>query len=303
MSADRVTYEELRPLLFSIAYRMLGSVNEAEDVVQEAFVRFHRSGESVESPKAYLSTITTRLAIDHLKSARARREQYVGEWLPEPLVDAREEPAHVAEMSDSLSLAFLVLLESLSPVERAVFLLREVFDYDYGEIARTVGRSEENCRQLLVRAKRRIDERKPRFDVSREQRERLAQKFFAAAEEGDVEGLAELLAADVTVHGDGGGKAPQWATPIAGRARVAKLLVGTFAQAREHGASMRPVEVNGQPGVLFLTHEGLIVSVMTIDVLDGVVQAVRSIINPEKLSHLGAVADVRTLLRARGSDG
>jgi RNA polymerase sigma-70 factor (ECF subfamily) len=204
-------------------------------------------------------------------------------------------------MSDSLSLAFLVLLESLSPVERAVFLLREVFDYDYGEIARTVGRSEENCRQLLVRAKRRIDERKPRFDVSREQRERLAQKFFAAAEEGDVEGLAELLAADVTVHGDGGGKAPQWATPIVGAERIAKLLAGTGTQMRKYGMLLERRRVNGQPGAVLRMANGDIAVVWTVEIADGAVQALRSVINPDKLRHLGPVADLRALLRAERS--
>ena len=206
---DVAPYEELRPLLFSIAYGMLGSVGEAEDVVQEAFLRFHRviaEGERVESPKAYLSAVTTRLGIDHLRSARVRREHYVGEWLPEPLVtDPAPGPAEHAATADSLSMAFLVLLETLSPVERAVFLLREVFDYGYDEIARIVGKGEANCWQLYVRARRHIDEGKPRFDASREQREELARRFFAAAEQGDVDALEQMLADDVVVFGDGGG--------------------------------------------------------------------------------------------------
>src|ERR687887_1442157 len=232
MASDVETlFEELRPLMFSIAYRMVGSVSEAEDIVQEAFLRFHRSfsdGEA-ESPKAVLSTITTRLAIDHLRSARVRRERYVGEWLPEPLVtDAVPDAAEHAETADSLSMAFLVLLENLTPVERAVFLLREVFDYDYGEIATIVERSEDNCRQLYVRARRHIDEGRPRFEASRQQRDELAERFLAAAQQGNTNALIEMLAADVVVYGDGGGKAPSWPQPIYGRERVAKLMAGTF---------------------------------------------------------------------------
>src|SRR5216110_508179 len=221
-------YEELRPLLLSIAYRMVSSVGEAEDIVQEAFLRIHRAeaeGTKVDSPKAYLSAVVTRLSIDQLKSARARREQYVGQWLPEPLLtDSAPDAAAQAETADSLSMAFLVLLESLTPVERAVFLLREVFDY--AEIAKIVRRSEDNCRQLYVRARRHIDEGRPRFEASRAQRDELARRFLAAAQLGDTSALVELLAADVVVYGDGGGKAPSWTEPIYGRERVAKLMVG-----------------------------------------------------------------------------
>jgi RNA polymerase sigma-70 factor (ECF subfamily) len=302
------SYEELRPLMFSIAYRMLGSVSEAEDVVQEAFLRFHRAlseETEIESPKAYLSAVTTRLCIDQLRSARVRREQYFGEWLPEPIV-TEPDAAEQAATADSLSMAFLVLLESLSPVERAVFLLREVFDYGYDEIAEVTGKTEENCRQLLVRARRRVDEGKPRFDASRQQREELARRFFAAAEEGDMDALVGMLAADVVVYGDGGGKAPSWPRPIYGRERVSRLLAGVLAQAREYGLSMRPTQINGQPGVMFVDPEERIASVMCVDVADGVVQTVRSIINPEKLAHLGPVADVRAMLRegpSRSSNG
>src|SRR4029079_2468173 len=205
-------YEELRPLLFSIAYRMIGSVSEAEDIVQEAFLRIHRAeteGTTIDSPKAYLSAVTTRLGIDHLKSGRRRREQYLGEWLPEPLLTDEGSPdaaAH-AETADSLSTAFLVLLESLTPVERAVFLLREAFEYGYDEIARIVERSEENCRQLYVRARRHVDEGRPRFEADRKHRDELVERFFAAAERGDLAALEEMLADDVMVYGDGGGKA------------------------------------------------------------------------------------------------
>ena len=196
-------FDELRPSAFAIAYRMLGSVSEAEDVVQEGFLRLHRAregGERIESPRAYLSTVVSRLSLDQLRSARVRRETYVGEWLPEPLVaSADDDPARKAEMADSLSLAFLVLLESLSPEQRAAFLLREVFDEPYDRIAEIVGTSEQNARQLATRARRHVEERRPRFEASREQREELATRFFAAAEEGDLEGLEELLAHDVVL--------------------------------------------------------------------------------------------------------
>jgi RNA polymerase sigma-70 factor (ECF subfamily) len=294
-------YEELRPLVFSIAYRMVSSVSEAEDIVQEAFLRIHRAeagGEKIESPKAYLSAVVTRLSIDHLRSARVRREQYVGQWLPEPLLtDPEPDAAAQAETADSLSMAFLVLLESLTPVERAVFLLREVFDYDYGEIAKIVERSEDNCRQLYVRARRHIDEGRPRFEASRQQRDELAQRFLAAAQQGDTEALIELLAADVVVYGDGGGKAPSWPQPIYGRERVAKLMAGTFAQALQLGASVQPTQLNRQPGLVFLDHEGRIGAVMSLEIAEGVIQTIRGVTNPDKLAHLGPVADVRAVLR------
>src|ERR671936_25821 len=299
----REMYEELRPRLFSIAYGIVGSVSEAEDIVQEAFLRYHRGqreGTDLDSPKAWLSTVTTRLAINQVRSARVRREAYVGTWLPEPLLtDPAPDAFQHAATADSLSMAFLVLLESLSPVERAVFLLREVFDYGYDEIARVVGKSEANCRQLYVRARRHIDEGKPRFNASREQREKLARRFLAAAEEGDLEALERMLVDDVVVYGDGGGKAPSWPRPIVGRRRVSRLMAGVLAQAREYAATWRMTEVNGQPGVMFLDSEGRIGSVMSVDVADGVIQTIRSVINPDKLAHLGPVADVRWILRSR----
>jgi RNA polymerase sigma-70 factor (ECF subfamily) len=298
-------YEDLRPLLFSIAYRMLGSVAEAEDIVQEAFLRYHRAlledGTEIESPRAYLSAVTTRLAIDHLRSARVRKESYVGEWLPEPLLTDERAPdaARHAEDADSLSMAFLLLLETLTPVERAVFLLHDVFDYGYGEVADIVGKSEDNCRQLAVRARRHVDEHKPRFEASRQQRDRLADRFFGAVEEGDVDGLVELLAADVVVYGDGGGTSPSWRNPIAGRDRVSRLLTGMGRHAQQSGVRIERTEINGQPGAKFLDPSGRLMWVMTLDVADGVVQTVRSIINPDKLRHLGPLADVRALMQAR----
>jgi RNA polymerase sigma-70 factor (TIGR02957 family) len=299
------TFEELRPSAFAIAYRMLGSVSEAEDVVQEAFLRLHRAqdqGKEIESPRAYLSTVVTRLAIDQLRSARARRETYVGEWLPEPLVTSPDEdPARHAEMADSLSLAFLVLLENLSPEQRAVFLLREVFDYPYERIAEIVRKSEANVRQLAVRARRHVEEGRSRFEASREQRDELARRFFAATREGDLGALEALLAQDVVLHGDGGGKAPALARPLHGRARVARTLrAWARSAARFGGVSMRPVDVNGQPGAMTFDPEGRLINVLALDIAGGQIQAVRSIVNPDKLRHLGPVADVGALLR--GSD-
>jgi RNA polymerase sigma-70 factor (TIGR02957 family) len=295
------TLEELRPRAFAIAYRMLGSVSEAEDVVQEGLLRLHRAldrGERIESPRAYLSTVVTRLGIDHLRSARVRRESYVGEWLPEPLVTSPEEdPAHHAEVADSLSLAFLVLLESLSPEQRAVFLLREVFDYPYDRIAEIVGKTEVNVRQLAVRARRHVEEGRSRFEASREQRDELARRFFAAAQKGDLEGLEGLLADDVVLHGDGGGKVPALARPLHGRNRVARtLLAWTRAGVRIGGVSLRPVEVNGQPGAMSFDPDGKLINVLALDIADGQIQAVRSIVNPDKLRHLGPLADVPALL-------
>jgi RNA polymerase sigma-70 factor, ECF subfamily len=277
------TPEELRPYLFSIAYRMLGSVAEAEDVVQDAYLRYEEADVEAESPKAYLATVTTRLAIDRLRSARVRREVYPGEWLPEPLVD--DEALRHAETADSLSLTFLHLLEKLSPVERAVFLLREVFDYPYEEVAEIVGKSPENCRQILTRAHRHVQEGRRRFDVSREERELIARRFVAAWEEGDTDGLIELLAPDATVYGDGGGKAPSVRVPLVGAERVAKAIVGWGRQAHEHGLVHRPALVNGEPGLIF--YEGDRVHwVAAFEIADGVVVAIRSVLNPDKLAHL-----------------
>ena len=297
-------YSDLRPLLFSIAYRMLGSVAEAEDIVQDAFYRYQRALErssSIESPKAYLSAVVTRMAIDHLRSARARKEAYVGEWLPEPLLTDADAPegAGMAERADSLSMAFLLLLERLSPVERAVFLLHDVFDYGYGEIAEIVERSEANCRQLAVRARRHIEAHKPRFEASRAAREQLAGRFLEAVGAGNMHGLVELLAADVVVYGDGGGKVPSWRQPIVGRDRVVRLLLGSGRVAEQLGITMRRVEVNGQPGAMFFDPSGRLINVWTLDIADGQVQTVRSVINPEKLGHLGPLADVAALVHGR----
>jgi RNA polymerase sigma-70 factor, ECF subfamily len=294
---ERDAYAEYRPLLFSIAYRMIGSVSEAEDIVQETFLRFHRADpEQVESPKAYLSAITTRLAIDHLRSARVRRETYVGPWLPEPLVTDDSDtlgadPARHAETADSLSLAFLVLLERLSPVERAVFLLREVFGYGYGEIADVVAKREDNVRQIAARARHHVEDGRPRFEADRRHREELARRFLAAVEEGDTDGLVGMLAADVTMYGDGGGKAPAVGQPVAGAVRVARFLVGLIRQAKRANLRLVPAEVNGQPGMIAYDQAGGLISVFSLDIADGLVQTVHSIVNPDKLRHLGPISD------------
>ena len=294
------SFEELRPRAFAIAYRMLGSVSEAEDVVQEALLRLHRAeGERVESPRAFLSTVVTRLAIDQLRSARVRRETYVGEWLPEPLLaDPESDPARQAEVADTLSLAFLVLLEKLSPEQRAVFLLREVFDYPYDRIAEIVDKSEANVRQLAVRARRHVDEGRVRFEASREQREQLADRFFAAVQEGDLPALEALLAEDVELHGDGGGKVPALARALFGRSRVARTLRNWARVApRIGGVALRRTDVNGQPGAMLLDRDERVISVMALDIADGQIQGIRSIVNPDKLGHLGEVSDVAALTR------
>jgi RNA polymerase sigma-70 factor (ECF subfamily) len=293
--------DELRPVSFAIAYRMLGSVSEAEDVVQETLLRVHRlldEGEQIESPRAFVATVTTRLAIDELRSARARRERYVGDWLPEPIVtDTADDPVRHAEMADSLSVAMLVLLESLSPEQRAVLLLRDVFDYGYDEIARIVGKSEDNVRQLASRARQHVEDRRPRFQTSREQRDALARKFLAAAQEGDLGGLEALLAHDVVLTGDGGGKVPALARSLHGRSRVAQTLLNWLKLgSRVPGASMRIVEVNGEPGALLLDGEQRLIGVWAFEIADGQIRGISSIVNPDKLAHLGPVADLGALL-------
>ena len=297
-------FSELRPLLFAIAYRMLGSVSEAEDIVQEAFLRYHRVPATPDSPKAYLSAVTTRLCIDHARSARVRRETYVGPWLPEPLLTdlppaswTAADPASLAERSDTLSMAFLLLLERLSPVERAVFLLHDVFSYGYDEIAEIVGRSQDACRQLGYRARRHVAGHQRRFDASRGQSAELAARFFAAVGDGDMDGLVSMLAADAVVTGDSGGVSPSWPRPITGRDRVGRLFAALGRQLRSVGGTVRLTGVNGQPGALFLDADGQLISVLALEIAGGQVVAVRSVISRDKLRHLGPLADLAGLQR------
>ncbi len=291
-------FERLRPLLFSIAYRILGSVSEAEDAVQETWLRYAGSPTQPTSTKAFLSAAVTRVSIDVLRSARVRREKYVGQWFPEPLLtDPYQDPERSAELADSVSMAALLLLERLTPLERAVFVLREVFGFGFSEIASAVGRSEAACRQLAVRARRHVDAGRPRFEADRRERDELAARFFGALAEGDVEGLRELLAADVQLVGDGGGKAPQLARSIIGAEKVARVLASIFSRLARIDVTMELHEVNGQPGAIFRDRDNLVLSTVTLDVLDGQIQTIRSVSNPDKLGHVGPVADAWAVTR------
>jgi RNA polymerase sigma-70 factor (TIGR02957 family) len=297
-------FEELRPLLFSIAYRILGSVTEAEDAVQETWLRFDGSATRPTSTKAFLSAAVTRISIDVLRSARVRREEYVGPWFPEPLLDdPYQDPARSVELADSVSMAALLLLERLSPLERAVFLLREVFAFGFDEVAAAVGRSEAACRQLLVRARRHMEDGRPRFEADRHERELLATRFFDALKDGDVDRLQQLLAADVQLVGDGGGKAPQLARAILGADNVARVLGAVFPWLIRIDVTFEPHEINGQPGAIFRDRDGKVLYTLVLEVLDGQIQTIRGVINPDKLGHLGPVADAwaidRELKQAR----
>jgi RNA polymerase sigma-70 factor (ECF subfamily) len=299
---DTKEFEELRPLLFSIAYRILGSVGEAEDAVQETWLRYARSEQEPESLRAWLSTVVTRIAIDELRSARARRETYVGPWFPEPLVteplDPYADPERSAELADSASMAALLLLERLSPLERAVFVLRDVFKFDVGEVAEVVERSEDAVRQLASRARKHMEEGRPRYEADRRKRQHLADRFFQALRDGDVDGLQELLAADVLAVNDSGGKAGG-AGGLFGSLRAARLLVGTLTPLLEVGAQTEQRLVNGQPGAILRDPEGRVLATWALDILDGQIQAIFSVTNPDKLAHLGPVGDVMETLRRR----
>ncbi|MCM9081820.1 RNA polymerase sigma-70 factor [Streptomyces sp. NBC_00160] len=297
-------FEDLRSLLFSIAYRILGSVSEAEDAVQETWLRFDASTTRPESTKAFLSTTITRLSIDVLRSARVRREAYVGPWFPEPLLnDPYQDPARSVELADSVSMAALLLLERLSPLERSVFVLREVFAFGFDEVATAVGRSEAACRQLLVRARRHMEAGEPRFRADHQERRELATRFLDAMKDGDVGGLQRLLAADVQLVGDGGGKAPQLAKAIVGAQNVARLLTSVFPWLIRLGVTTEPHDVNGEPGAIARDPDGKVLHVLAFELLDGRVRTIRSVVNPDKLAHLGPVADAwaidRTLREAR----
>ena len=291
-------FEELRPLLFAIAYRILGSVAEAEDAVQETWLRYESSPTQPTSTKAFLSAVVTRISIDVLRSARVRRETYVGPWFPEPLLtDPYEDPARSAELADSLSMAALLLLERLSPLERAVFVLREVFGFGFPEIAAAVGRSEPACRQLAVRARRHMDLGRPRFEADRREREELAARFFDALRDGDIDGVRELLAADVSMVGDGGGKAPALPKSVIGADNVARVLASIFPVLARIEASMEERELNGQPGAIIRDRDGKVVGTMMLDVIGGQIQTIRSVANPDKLGHVGPVADAWAVAR------
>ena len=292
-------FEELRPLLFSISYRVLGSVAEAEDAVQETWLRYESTPTRPTSARAFLSAVVTRISIDVLRSARVRREEYVGQWLPEPLLtDPYEDPARSAELADSVSMAALMLLERLSPLERAVFVLRDVFAFDYPDIATAVGRSEAACRQLAVRARRHMELGRPRFDADRREREELALRFFEAIRHGDVDGVRVLLAADVQLIGDGGGKAPAFARSVIGADRVARVLAANFPLLADVEASLARHELNGQPGAILRDRDGNVAGTMTLDVLGGRIQTIRAVVNPDKLGHLGPLADSWAMQRA-----
>jgi RNA polymerase sigma-70 factor, ECF subfamily len=285
-------FEELRPLLFAIAYRILGSVTEAEDAVQETWLRYEASPTQPISTKAFLSAVVTRVSIDVLRSARVRREAYVGQWFPEPLLtDPYEDPARSAELADSVSMAALLLLERLTPLERAVFVLREVFGFGFPEVAVAVGRSEAACRQLAVRARRHMDAGRPRFEADRREREELAERFFDALRDGDIDGLRELLAADVEMVGDGGGKAPAFARSVFGADNVARVLASVFPLLARIDARVEPHEVNSQPGAIVRDRDDKVLGTLTLDILGGRIQTIRSVANPDKLGHVGPVAD------------
>ena len=291
-------FQELRPLLFAIAYGILGSVAEAEDAVQESWLRYESSPTQPTSTKAFLSAVVTRISIDVLRSARVRRETYVGPWFPEPLLtDPYEDPVRSAELADSLSMAALLLLERLSPLERAVFVLREVFGFGFPEIATAVGRSEAACRQLAVRARGHMEAGRPRFKADRREREELAARFFDALRDGDLHSLRELLAADVQMVGDGGGKAPALPRSVIGVDNVARLLASIFPVLAKIDARVEQREVNGQPGAIVRDRDGKVIGTLTLDVLEGQIQTIRAVANPDKLGHVGPVADAWAIAR------
>ena len=297
--------EDLRPLMFAIAYRMVGSVADAEDLVQDGYLRMAQAlalGTEIESPKAYLTTVVTRLAIDHLRSARVRRETYPGPWMPEPVVERLDEaPAESAELTESLSIAFMVLLEQLSPTERAVFLLHDVFGYRFDEIAAGVGRSEAGCRQIAVRARRRLEPQRPHFETDPRQRTQIADEFLTAFREGDIDALLALVSDDAVFVGDGGGRAAALPEPIRGRDRVAHLLRAFANQNQRLHLSFEPALVNAQPGAVVRDPDGLVVTVLALDISDGAISTIRSIVNPDKIAHLGAVSPLTR--RRGGPDG
>lgn len=287
-------FEAHRGRLFGLAYRMLGSATEAEDIVQETYLRLSTAKDDPRDLGAYAFTVATRLCLDQLKSAQKHRETYVGPWLPEPIRTTeemfRDSPEGAISAEESISFAFLVILENLSPVERAVFLLRDVFDYEYGEIATTVGRSEANCRQILRRARLAVDERRPRFVPTREQQRAMTLRFIAAAAEGDMTPLLALLADDVTAWSDGGGKVPAAINPVHGKDRVFRFIGGT--RLKQPVVSIEVADLNGKPGIIFRGHRGGIVHVLQLALRDGFIEGIYIIRNPEKLAAVGEALPV-----------
>lgn len=281
-------FNQYRPLLLSIAYRMLGGMGDAEDILQDAYIRWQETSTAVRSPRAFLVTTVSRLCINHLQSARVRREEYVGCWLPEPMVDDRL--ARTPEPDDSLSIAFLLLLERLTPVERAVFLLREVFDYEYSEIAGILKQSEPSCRQILRRARLHITENRPRYTASREERAELFEQFLRASADGDLAALVALLHKDVVLYADGGGKTTAVPRPITGAANVARFILRAPRKLLPGGLVRRLAKINGEPAIVTY-QDGRPHSVFTIEIESGAIRNIFIIANPEKLSHLPALAD------------
>jgi RNA polymerase sigma-70 factor, ECF subfamily len=281
------TFDQYRGLLFSIAYRMLGSVADAEDILQEAFIRWQQSQqEEIRSPRAFLVTIVSRLCVNHLQSARVQREQYVGQWLPEPIVTGAEgDPLGIIRIDESLSMAFLVLLERLTPVERAVFLLREVFEYEYSEIASVLGQTEANCRQILRRARQHVGAMRPRFRTPPQKRDALMESFLAAINTGAMDGLMILLTEDVVLHSDGGGKGVAVPNLVRGIDKVARGILGSLDRLVPKNLVWTLTDINGQPGLINYL-DGVPHSVLTIDIKGDRIQAIYVITNPEKLSRL-----------------
>ena len=291
-----LTDQDLEPprrTAFAVGYRMLGTIDDAEDIAQEVVARLSRATEPIANPDAWATTVATRLSIDVLRSARAQRESYIGTWLPEPLLhDPSPGPAARAELADSLSQALLVALERLTPVERAAFLLRDVFDYDYGQIAPIIDRTEANARQLVTRARKHVEAGRPRFDADEQARDRLFEQFLQAVDDGDLGGLESMLAEDVVLWGDGGGKVLSARIPVEGLANVARFLVHSTRWRRKHGTdlSSEVVLVNGQPGQVLRSEDGAVFAVVSVDISGGRITAIRMMRNPDKLGHVGPAA-------------
>jgi RNA polymerase sigma-70 factor, ECF subfamily len=292
LQARLAAYDQHRELLFSLAYRMLGSAAEAEDMLQESFIRWQQCSQDViHSPRAFLVTIISRLCIQQLESARVKREQYVGQWLPEPIFSGEhDDPSETTRVQESLSMAFLLLLEKLTPAERAAFLLHEVFDYKYSEIAEILGKTEANCRQLLRRARQRVIKGRPRFDVSPDQHKKLLEQFLAATSSGQLSDLVALLSDDVVLYSDGGGKASAALNPIYGRDRVSRFLFGAVQKSVPSNVVTRFEQINGQPSLVYYPADRKAGCVLNFDIADQLIHNIYVVTNPEKLSRLPKLA-------------